>query len=548
MKKKKASHSNYTKRLRSLIDIGVALSSEKELNSLLSIILKKAIDVTQCEGASIYLVQEKATHSLSNVVSLQKKSVLRFLKSMNRREGIFDQQGIVPIDSNSIAGYVAQSKEILNIKDCYNISKKESYNFNNSYDLKTDYKSKSMLTVPMITADGKVKGVLQLINKLSDKGIEKLEQTNKVSLNCIRSFNNDDVELMRVFASYAAIALENSQLTESIENLFESFVRASVKAIESRDPTTSGHSDRVAMMTVELALATHKIKEGPFKHVQFSEDQLKEIRYASLLHDFGKIGVTEKVLLKKKKLYDRELESILLRFDSTGLNQETLIWKNLSEKLVECARNNSFGSFDADKAFKEAKLQIETLKTRIDTMRSQLITANEPQVMSDDFDIDELIQRLEHANHYFNDSVLKQNELKTLSIPRGSLNLEERKEIESHVSHTYEFLKQIAWTDNLSHVTTIAHCHHEKMDGTGYPRQIKGDLIPIQSRMMTIADIYDALTAFDRPYKKSVTPARALEILIKDARAGKIDGYLLKIFIESGVFHNATLGTHKKIA
>jgi HD-GYP domain-containing protein (c-di-GMP phosphodiesterase class II) len=114
------------------------------------------------------------------------------------------------------------------------------------------------------------------------------------------------------------------------------------------------------------------------------------------------------------------------------------------------------------------------------------------------------------------------------------------------VSHTYEFLKQIAWTDNLAHVTTIAHCHHEKMDGSGYPRRIRGDKIPIQSRMMTIADIYDALTAFDRPYKKSLSAARALEILIKDARAGKVDGYLLKIFIEAGVFHNATLGTKKK--
>ncbi len=546
MKKKKTPQSNYTKRLRSLIDIGVALSSEKELNNLLRVILKKAIDVTQCEGASIYLVHEKATHKTSNVVSLQKESVLRFLKSMNRREGVFDQQGVLPIDSNSIAGHVAQSKEILNIKDCYKIDSDEVFQFNDIFDQNNDYKSKSMLTIPMITADGKVKGVLQLINKLSDKGLEKLEKTEKIALNCIRTFSADDVELMRVFASYAAIALENSQLTENIENLFESFVRASVKAIESRDPTTSGHSDRVAMMTVELALATHKIKEGPFKHVQFSEDQIKEIRYASLLHDFGKIGVTEKVLLKKKKLHDRDLESILLRFDTTGFHQETKIWRNLSEKMLEQARGKSDGSFDPDKAFKEANQQIETLKSRIQTMRSQLITANEPQVMSDDFDINELIQRLENANHYFNDNVLSQDELKTLSIPRGSLNLEERKEIESHVSHTYEFLKQIAWTDNLSHVTTIAHCHHEKMDGTGYPRKIAGDQIPIQSRMMTIADIYDALTAFDRPYKKSVTPARALEILIKDARAGKVDGFLLKIFIESGIFHNATLGTHKK--
>ncbi len=537
---------DYMKRLRSLIEIGVALSSEKELNRLLSVILEKAISVTDAEGASIYLVHEKAKHEVENVVSLQRESVLRFLKSSNRREGQQDRSGILPIDQNSVAGYVAASKEILNVVDCYNLPKDSSFQFNKSYDLNSNYKTKSMLTIPMITADGKVRGVLQLINKLSESGLEKVKKGESPSLKNISVFSQEDEELMRVFASYAAIALENSQLTENIENLFESFVRASVKAIEARDPTTSGHSDRVAMMTVELALATHKIGEGPFKNVRFSEEQIKEIRYASLLHDFGKIGVTEQVLLKKKKLADRELESVLLRFDTLGNHEETRIWKDLCERMMESQKTQVTTRFDADQAFKNAQKEIEMLKYRISTMRSNVITANEPQVMSDDFDIDVLIAKIVRANEHFNNGILNQDEMKTLSIPRGSLNQAERKEIESHVSHTYEFLKQIAWTDNLSHVTTIAHCHHEKMDGTGYPRQIKGDEIPIQSRMMTIADIYDALTAFDRPYKKSLPASRALEILIKDARSGKVDGYLLKIFIEAGIFHNATLGTHKK--
>ncbi len=543
---KKTKKNDYMKRLRSLIEIGVALSSEKELNRLLSVILDKALTVTDAEGASIYLLHEKAKHEVENVVSLQKESVLRFLKSTNRRDGQKDRTGVLPIDKGSVAGFVAETKEILNVEDCYNIPKDSPFQFNKSYDLDSNYKTKSMLTIPMITADGKVRGVLQLVNKLHPEGLKKVADGSAPSSKNITTFTEEDEELMRVFASYAAIALENSQLTENIENLFESFVRASVKAIEARDPTTSGHSDRVAMMTVELALATHKIGEGPFKNVQFSEEQIKEIRYASLLHDFGKIGVTEQVLLKKKKLADRDLESVLLRFDTLGNHEETRIWKDLCERMIESHRNQSTSRFDADQAFKNAQKEIEMLKYRIKTMRSNVITANEPQVMSDDFDIDLLVEKITRANKFFNNAVLNQDEITTLSIPRGSLNLTERKEIESHVSHTYEFLKQIAWTDNLSHVTTIAHCHHEKMDGTGYPRQIKGDEIPIQSRMMTIADIYDALTAFDRPYKKSLPASRALEILIKDARAGKVDGYLLKIFIEAGIFHNATLGTHKK--
>ena len=536
---------DYILRLRSLIDIGGALSSEKELNRLLQILLDKSIEVTGAEGASIYLMHEKEKHVVDNVVSLQKESVLRFLKTVNRKEGQKDHNGVLPVDESSIAGYVASEKEILNIEDCYNLPEETPYSLNDSFDKVSQYKTKSMLTIPMITADGKVRGILQLVNKLTEKGLDKLQKTNKVPLKSIVSFNQEDEELMRVFASYAAIALENSQLTESIENLFESFVRASVKAIEARDPTTSGHSDRVAMMTVELALATHKIGEGPYKNVEFSEDQIKEIRYASLLHDFGKIGVTEPVLLKKKKLLDRELESILLRFDSMIHSQEVMLLRNLCERMVESQRTPG-QPFDADKAYQEALLQIDTLKDRVKRMRGDVITANEPQILSADFNIDVLIDKISKANTFFGDKVLTQRELKTLSIPRGSLTPEERVEIESHVSHTYEFLKQIAWTDNLSHITAIAHSHHEKMDGTGYPLGIKGDEIPIQSRMMTIADIYDALTAFDRPYKKSLPPARALEILVKAARVQKVDGYLLKIFIEAGIFHHATLGTHKK--
>ncbi|MCB0378681.1 MAG: GAF domain-containing protein [Bdellovibrionales bacterium] len=542
---KKETKQESVERLRSLIDIGVALSSEKELNNLLKILLDKSIEVTHAEGASIYLYQEKATHSYENVISLQKKPQLVFLRTTNRRVGQQEHNGVLPVDNNSIAGFVAKNRKILRINNCYDIPQNKPYNFNDKYDLRTGYKTKSMLTVPMITADGKIRGVLQLINKLSDKGLEKVSKEGDFSTKNVISFSNEDEELMQVFASYAAIALENSQLTESIENLFESFVRASVKAIEARDPTTSGHSDRVAMMTVELALATHKVTDGPYKNLLFSEEQLKEIRYASLLHDFGKIGVTEPVLLKKKKLHDRELESILLRFDAIVNEKETRIWRNLCEQLVEKSRLPGT-PFNADLALKEAIQQIETIKSRVRVMRGQVITANEPQVMSADFDIHELIEKIEHANQYFGNKVLTQKELRSLSIPRGSLNAEERQEIESHVSHTYEFLKQIAWTDNLSHVTEIAHCHHEKLDGTGYPRGIEGEKIPIQARMMTIADIYDALTAFDRPYKKSLSPARALEILVKDARAQKIDGYLLKIFIEAGIFHHATLGTHKR--
>jgi HD-GYP domain-containing protein (c-di-GMP phosphodiesterase class II) len=543
--KKHSAKEEYSQRLHQLVEAGIALSSEKEIHRLLELILENAISIMQAEAAHIYLLREKATQKTGNVISLQKTSLLYFLRSYHLLDGFKEHDNPLSIDEHSFAGYAAKTQTSLNIKDCQNLPPQASYQSNPNYDGVRSHKVKSLLTVPMLTADGKLRGVIQLVNKLSVRGQEKLSYQKRILDKHIVSFNDEDVEIMQAFASYAAISLENSQLTESIENLFESFVRASVKAIEARDPTTSGHSDRVAMMTVELALATHKIKEGPYKSVNFSEEQIKEIRYASLLHDFGKIGVTEPVLLKKKKLKDRDLESILLRFDSMAYTEESIVWKTLCEKLIENQKRPGI-PFDPDLAYQNTVKQIEMLKYRIKKMRSNVISANEPQVLSEDFDINELIEKLERSNEFFNNSVLTQDELKTLSIPRGSLTPVERQEIESHVSHTYNFLKQIAWTDNLSHVTTIAHCHHEKMDGTGYPRGIKAEEIPIQSRMMTIADIYDALTAFDRPYKKSLSEARALEILIKDARAGKIDGYLLKIFIEAGIFHHATLGTIKQ--
>ena len=538
-KDKKQDHYN---RLKSLMEVGLALSSERELSRLMQILLENSLDVTDAEAASVYMVEQRSLKNYKHIVSLQTKPILRFLRSTNRRIGNMERSGILNADGTSLAGYSAINNRVLNIPDCNSIDEEAPYQFHPNYDCHYGQKSKSMLVVPMVSADGKVRGVIQLINKLTPEGIQELAETGELDDQHIAGFTEEDEELMNVFAAHAAVAIENSTLTESIENLFESFVRASVKAIESRDPTTSGHSDRVAMMTVELALACHKTDEAPYKQVSFSEEQIREIRYAALLHDFGKIGVTEPILLKKKKLQDRELESILIRLDSLVLKEENLLWEQLCQQMIAASKRKGKG-FNPELAYQQAKMQIDTLKARIKQFRSHVITANEPQVIREDFDIDELVQKIIETNEMFNNKVLSLQEIKTLSIPRGSLNEEERKEVESHVSHTYEFLKQIAWTHDLSHITEIAHCHHEKMDGSGYPRGISGDSIPIQARMMTIADIYDALTAFDRPYKKALSPARALEILVKDARAGKVDGYLLKIFIEAGIFHHATLGT-----
>jgi HD-GYP domain-containing protein (c-di-GMP phosphodiesterase class II) len=501
--------------------------------------LEKCLEVCCAEGASIYLLDKKVMyHDAKNnpLLTPQKIPVLKFLRTMNRTLGSKEHNGLIEINKKSIAGYCALSKKTINIDDCYALPDDAPYRFNSVVDQENNYRTKSMLTVPMISAHGQVRGVIQIVNKLSTKGLEAADHNQDFAPEVI-SFDAEDQELMQVFASQAAVAIENAQLTENIENLFESFVHASVKAIEARDPTTSGHSDRVAVLTVELALAVHKTTVGTYKNVTFSEEQIRELRYAALLHDFGKIGIKEDVLLKQKKLHSRELESILLRLDSLEYKDESQMYRQFIENLLETMEKNpNLDQKWVHQQIHEIQHHIETTKLYVRQMKSGVIQANEPYVVKDQKSLDRILAMIDTTSGHFNQKILTDNEVKILSIPKGSLSASERKQIESHVSHTYDFLKQIAWIDGLEQIPHIAHCHHEKIDGSGYPRGIAGYEIPIQSRMMTIADIYDALIAFDRPYKKSLPPDAAIDILLSEANEGKLDADLLRIFIEAGVY------------
>lgn len=540
MRKKPEEKPSMLERFKTLIEIGVALSSEKELTNLMQLFLDKCLEVTQAEGASIYLIDKKMMfHDSKNnpLLTPQKIPVLRFLRTINRSTGAQEQDGVLEINKRSIAGYCALSKETLSIDDCYAMPEDSPFRFNPAYDKERKYHTKSMLAVPMITAHGQVRGVIQLINKLTPKGVKEMSETKVLNVKNVISFDEDDKELMQVFASQAAVAIENAQLSESIEKLFESFVHASIKAIESRDPTTSGHSDRVAILTTELALAVHKTGSGPYKNIIFSEEQIRELRYAALLHDFGKLGVKEEVLLKQKKLHSRELESILLRLDSLEFKEEASMWRRCIEEIFEKLDSaDSIKMHDLGHKIEKLKQGIEGSKLMIRQLKSGVMQANEPYVLKDQKSLDRILKMIDVSSQHLGQKILTDKEMKILSIPKGSLSREERLSIESHVDHTYEFLKGIAWTEGLEQIPHIAHCHHEKMDGSGYPRGIAGQEIPIQARMMSISDIYDALVAFDRPYKKSLTFDAALDILFAEANDGKLDSELLRIFIEARVF------------
>jgi HD-GYP domain-containing protein (c-di-GMP phosphodiesterase class II) len=342
-------------------------------------------------------------------------------------------------------------------------------------------------------------------------------------------FTQADEELVGSLASQAAVAWENARLIQNIQDLFKSFVRASVRTIEKRDPTTSGHSERVADYTVRLAERVDRETTGPFKDRTFSKDQIDEIRYASLLHDFGKVGVKEKFLLKASKLYDSHLDLVKQRFEYI---QRTVEVEHLQAKLrlIEARAPRE----EIEKEDQRFELRRQEVQRMVET----ILRANKTTVLDgEDSPVlqslgKETYRDLAGQEHPF----LSEKEVEWLSIRRGSLTESERESINQHVQNTYEFLRELPWTNELRRVPEIAWSHHEKLDGTGYPRQLKAADIPIQPRMMTISDIFDALVANDRPYKRAVPRDKALDILKDEARHGKIDQDLLDIFIGAKVY------------
>src|SRR5436189_25741 len=348
------------------------------------------------------------------------------------------------------------------------------FTINRRFDEDSGYRTKSMLVVPMQTPQGQTIGALQLIN-CKDGRAARLLGADDVERH-VRPYGARHEKLAGSLASQAAVAIYNRRLYLSIRELFEGFVKASVTAIEARDPSTSGHSFRVADLTVGLAEVVDRCETGPYRELKFRDDELMELRYASLLHDFGKVGVREHVLVKAKKLYPADLDRIRHR--------------------VELLKRD---------------LRLRTARAKLDHALAR----------AGDY--------AEHAARLDADLATALAELDRQIDLIGVA-------IEQHVVHTFQFLTQIPWTKELRRVPEIARAHHEKLDGTGYPYGARAEQIPVQSRMMAIADIYDALTASDRPYKKALRAEEALAILDAERRAGALDGALLDLFFEARVF------------
>lgn len=505
--------------IRRLTAVGQALATERDFDRLIELVLNSAIELTSADGGSIYLSEkhgqgDKPTH-------------IRFKKSaMQLDAGEF----LLPIDKKSIAGYVALTVEPLLIDDVHNLPVDAGYTYNSEYDKAHNYYTKSMMVIPMKNHHEEVIGIIQLINRKRDPDLKLTLEDLKG--NAIISFTRKDYSLVSAMAGQAAVAIENNQLLQDIQNLFEGFVKASVTAIEQRDPTTSGHSFRVADYSVNIAMAVNRDTGNRFSSVRFSRNQIQELRYASLLHDFGKVGVREDVLVKAKKLYPSQLELIRWRFHYIRKDIETTLLKKRLDEMQQSPREK-WPEIEA-----KFRADLEKNFAEVDEMFSAILSANEPTVLaagSFDF-LRKIAENRVRVSHDHDIPYLSEQELVMLSIRKGTLDERERLEIESHVTHTYNFLKQIPWTPNLRWVPEIAYGHHEKLNGGGYPLKRRDPEISLQTRMMTIADIYDALTAWDRPYKKAIPPEKAIDILQMEVKDGHVDPDLLKIFIDAKVF------------
>src|SRR2546427_486108 len=333
-------------------------------------------------------------------------------------------------------------------------------------------------------------------------------------------------------AGRAGAVTGTRDLYGEIETRFKGFVNGAVTAIEQRAPTTFGRSGRVPGMTVGPAKVVDRSGDGPYRTVHFSREQIREIEYAGLLHDFGKVGVREQVLVKAKKLYPHDLTLIKQRYAFVRRTAEREFWRKRALFLEE------HGAKGYEAFLKSLEDEQARELGELDRFLETVLQVNEPTVLpAGRFEDLKTIAGLQYDDvDGRSQPFLTEDELRYLAIRKGSLDETERLEIESHVNHTYRFLLQIPWTRELQQVPLIAYGHHEKLDGRGYPRKVTSEAIPIQTRMMTISDIYDALTAADRPYKPAVPPTRALDIMTDEVQTGQLDPHLFQLFVDAKVF------------
>ena len=493
----------YRKQKHQLINIGTALSSQTSLDKLLSSILTESRDLVCADAGSIY-IREKSAPGGAFV------NAIRFKISQNDSVDVSRASEIVmPMDKKTIAGYVGCTGELLNIDDVYHLPGSVPYTFGRDWDGKFGYRMKSMLTVPLKNLAGEVVGILQLMNKKRDKSA-RLSSTSDIEA-LTTSFSVSDEDCICSIGSQAAVSIERVQLYSEIESIFEGYLKSSIAAIDERDRITYGHSRRVMGYTMAFTDALNAARNGPFKSVFFSESRKNQFRFAALLHDIGKIGVPEALLLKESRISREEMASLKMRVEYIKLS----LAAHIPTASLPWASEQDL---DQDCAFLDAINKAGSLKDE-DFARLSLIRAK--------YFYDRKGTRVPFINDH---------EWEALSVRNGNLTAVERERINSHAIATRRILSRIPWTKELEHIPEIASHHHEKIDGSGYPDGLTADRISFESKVLAVIDIYEALVSQDRPYKPKMLPDKAIGILRKEVEVHHLDADIVEFFVSSGVY------------
>ena len=510
-------HNDLFRRLEQLNEIGTALSSERQIDRLLEMILDAAKTITRADAGTLYRVDD-AQGSLQFAIVRNDRLHIAFGGASGQPvpgqfpDLPFQREDGSPND-NLVAVHAALAKCTVNIADAYN---EQGFDFSGTrkFDAGTGYRSQSFLTVPMKNHEGEVIGVLQLINALD-------AETGQVV-----PFSRADQHLVESLASQAAVALTNRLLIDQLEVLFESFIRMINLAIDEKSPYTGGHCQRVPVLTMMLAEAVNDTRHGELADFTLNEADRYQLRIASLIHDCGKVTTPVHVVDKATKLetiFDR-IELLDTRFELVKRDAEIRKWKAIAEGADPLAADAEYLDFcaacDVDRAFLQ--------RSNIGSERMR----------------DEDIARIEQIDqrYHWTDAAgerrtfMSDDERENLSIRAGTLTAAEREVINYHIVATIKMLEQLPWPKHLCKVTEYAGGHHERMDGKGYPNALTRDQMSWQARMIAIADIFEALTANDRPYKQSMKLSQALSILNNFSTGGHIDPELHRIFVDQQVY------------
>jgi len=491
-------------RLDQLVEIGVALSSERDINKLLESILVAAKSITNADGGTLYRMQEgrelkfEIVRNDSLGIAMGGTSTVPIPFPPVQ---LFDEQGR-PVHS-MVAAYAVHHDCAVNIADAYT---EEGFDFSGTkqFDEKTGYRSRSFLTIPIKNHENEIIGVLQLIN-CKDR-----------ASGAVKPFSEADQRLAASLASQAAIALTNRLLIDHLENLFESFIKVINAAIDDKSPYTGGHCERVPALTMMLAEAVNRCDRGPLRDFSMTDRDRYELKIAGLLHDCGKVTTPVHVVDKATKL-----QTIFDRIE-------------LLDTRFEVIRRDAQIAFANDSAARERRI------AEIEDDRRFLHRVNIGGESMKDADI-ERVKEISRKYRWRNGSgtevdFLSANELENLTIRAGTLTAEERQIINHHIVMTIQMLEALPWPKHLSNVVEYAGGHHERMDGKGYPKGLAREQMSVQARCMGIADIFEALTARDRPYKKGKTLSEALTILGKFRLNGHIDPDLFDVFMWEKVY------------